>query len=960
MMKPHRLGNGAQAGNYYTSDSQREARPDRRDDYYAKDGGGVWWSSGETLVRHGAPIDLASFKDLCAGLDPGTGQPLVRGAGPTHWAGVDFCFTTGKSVSVLWMAGTEEQRALIEAAHRQAVDEALRFLIDEQLIAVRSGAGGINRYVPTDLIVGRFDHHTTREGDPNLHTHCVVMNVAGAPAEALSGRYRYRHLTIDPDESYRWQLAVGAAFRGALARELKRHFDVSFREAGRGQWEIAGIDPELLSAFSKRSAQIDDYAGPDASTAQREIAALATRRGKDLVPTGEELEARWRNELGELAVDPWAQALAKDHSRFAGHEPEDDRDRPFDPPEIPGDGFVARAASQLFTHESVIDRKSLLQASLELAALDGQALESVMAELATLERKGVLVALGSQSRSMRWTTPGIAAAEASMLRAAQRPDERDWITADAMEAAFRAAPHLSEEQREAAQELLTRHGVSIVEAGAGTGKTTMASAIVDAARRSGLEVIGLASQWMAADELASSTRIAAQSIARWRHDRASGTAPPLIAGSLIVVDEAGMVGTRDMAAVLTAAQEAGAKVWLLGDRKQLASVSAGSALRAVAQVVERSAVMSEVRRQQVDWQRAATVIMAQGDSETGLRAYAMNDRLELVSGSDAAQDRVIARWQEQRALHGDDVIIVTARNADAASLNRKARQALRSEGRLGTDLVELPTIDRSGNVAKLALAVGDRIRFGDTLPQHGIRNGHQATVDGVTRDDAGKIIVSFSHQDGRKLSLPWSTLAREPRFGRKPTAPRIVYGIARTAYAVQGRTASATVFYLASATDAREIYVGLSRHRHDARIVVERDRLDALCRQRQADPRLPASAEAVRERLFGEAARYREKLNVIDYVEDQLGFIRDGMIRKMAERSVTGVSKVMQAARLLRKALSLLRLDRMPLIWPVLARQPIPTREGSRARASDVVAKVVAHLQRGSARGKIREWGIDR
>lgn len=960
MMKPHRLGNGAQAGNYYTSDSQREARPDRRDDYYAKDGGGVWWSSGETLVRHGAPIDLASFKDLCAGLDPGTGQPLVRGAGPTHWAGVDFCFTTGKSVSVLWMAGTEEQRALIEAAHRQAVDEALRFLIDEQLIAVRSGAGGINRYGPTDLIVGRFDHHTTREGDPNLHTHCVVMNVAGAPAEALSGRYRYRHLTIDPDESYRWQLAVGAAFRGALARELKRHFDISFREAGRGQWEIAGIDPELLSAFSKRSAQIDDYAGPDATTAQREIAALATRKGKDLVPTGEELEARWRNELGTLAVDPWAQALARDHSRFAGHELEDDRDRPYDAPEIPGDGFVARAASRLFIHESVIDRKSLLQASLELAALDGQALESVMTELATLERDGVLVALGSQPRSMCWTTPGIAAAEASMLRAAQRPDERDWIIADAMEAALRAAPHLSDEQREAAQELLTRHGVSIVEAGAGTGKTTMASAIVDAARRSGLDVIGLAPSWVAADELARSSGITAQSIARWRHDRASGTAPPLDAASLITVDEAGMVGTRDMAAVLTAAQEAGAKVWLLGDRKQLASVSAGSALRAVGQVVERSAVMSEVRRQQVDWQRAATVIMAQGDSETGLRAYAMNDRLELISGSESAQDRVIARWQEQRALHGNDVIIVTARNADAASLNRKARQALRIEGQLGPDLVELPTIDRSGKAAKLALAVGDRVRFGETLLQHGIRNGHQATVDGVTRDHAGKIIVSFSHQDGRKLSLPWNSLAREPRFGRKPTAPRIVYGIAGTAYAAQGRTASAAILYIASATDAREIYVGLSRHRHDACIVVERDRLDALCRQRQADPRLPASAEAVRENLFGEAARYREKSNVIDYVEDERSFIRDGVIRQGAERSVTGASKVMKAARLLRVALSLLRLDRMPLIWPVLAWQFMLNREGSRARASDVVAQVVAHLQRGSARGKIREWGIDR
>jgi len=960
MLSPHRLGAGSQAAAYYTSDSKREARPDRRDDYYARDGGGVWWTTSGTVVRHDAPIDNASFRDLCAGIDPRTGQPLVRGAGPTHWAGVDLTMTPGKSVSVLWMAGNAEQRVLIEAAHRQAIDEALGFIVSEGLIEVRSGAGGIRHHVPTDLIVARYDHYTTREGDPNLHTHAVVLNVAGSPLPARSGRYRFEHLTIETTKLFSWQIVVGAAYRAALSRELTKSFGFAYREAGRGQWEIAGVAPEVLAAFSKRSQQIKDYAGPDASGAQKEIAALATRKGKEMVPTGDELESRWQDELTALAADPWAQALDRTRDRTQAQDLDHDAERPFDPPDVAGDGPVARAASILFRHESVIDRKALLQASLELASLQGQALETVEAELAALERDGVMIALSGDEHSARWTTPGIAATEAAMLRAAHRLNERDWLTAEAMDRALARAPHLSEQQREAARHVLGRDGVSIVEAGAGTGKTTTARAIVDAARESGLAVIGLAPAWVPADELGASTGIKAQAIARWRHDQDSGKAQPLDASTLIIVDEAGMVGTRDMEAVLTAALHSGAKVLLLGDRRQLASVSGASALRAVADVVERSAVMHEVRRQEVDWQRAATVVMAQGDAEAGLRAYALNDRIELVSGEDAAQDRIIGLWQEQRARHGDDVLIVTSRNADAAVLNRKARQILRDENELGPDVVELRARDRSGKSVPLPLAVGDRIRFGESLPHHGIRNGHHAVVEAVGQDAAGQTTLTLAHQDGRRLEVSWSSLSREPRYGRKPSPPKIVHALAGTAYAAQGRTASAAVLYVARSTDAREVYVGLSRHRHDARIVVEKDRLDAMCRQRQADPRLPATAAAILEKLFGEAARYREKSNVVDYVEDQRGFIRDGVIRQAAERSGIGAGHARKATRLLREAMLWLRLDRLPLRWPILARQFAVSREAVRATADDLVTRVGTHLGRSQARGRTRGRGIER
>ena len=979
----HRLGAGSPAALYYTNDSQHEARPDRRDEYYASDGAGVWWSSGETVVRHGAAIEASSFRDLCAGYHPGTGKPLIRGAGAGHWAGQDCTMTPGKSVSVLWMAGTAEQRAAIEAAHRSAVERALAFVAAEGLVTVRTGAGGVQQHRPSDLIVARFDHYTTREGDPNLHCHCVFLNVAGAPPSSTLDRYKnQKHLTIEVEELYAQQLGVGAAYRAALAEELRERFGLRYREAGRGQWEIAGLPETVLAAFSKRSSQILDHAGAEATAAQREIAALATRRGKHELPTGPELEVRWRQELAGCGLDPWEAVRHPelDPILIATAVRDAEREPAIDPPEIPGDGPVARAASALFRHESVLARKDLLQRALELASLRGLGVDTVVAELAQLERVGTLLPLADAAMvpgaSACWTSPGIAACEAAMLRAADRPLERVWIAPEAVAAALAQADYLSPEQGEAVSHAANADGVSLLQAGAGTGKTTMAAALVAAAHGAKLRVIGLAPSWVAADELARSTGIPAQAIARWRHDQVRATAPDASPGAdpsrsapspaldpdtMVLVDEAGMVSTRDLEAVLSAAQAAGAKVVLIGDRRQLASVGGASALRAVAEVVGRSAVLGEVRRQTVDWQRAASVAMARGDVEVGLRAYAAEGQVELIAGAEAAQERVIAVWSEQRATYGEDVLIVTRRNADAAALNARARAALRAEGRLGPDLITLPTRDREDKRASLALAIGDSLRFGESLPHLRLRNGNRARVEAIIADPGGGTRLRLAIEDGRVIEAPWTELARKLRFGRKELQPKIVYAWAGTAYAAQGRTSSAVVMYLGAGTDAREMYVGLTRHRHEARVVVEHDRLDALCRQRQADPRIPATDTMVLERLFREARGYHEKANVVDYAADRVAFVRDGVLG-LPERVAPGidVGRAVRAARALRVAAAWLGVEHV--IVPAWRLFDAYGRRLDRAPAPAVrrlVARLAHHLGRPDPELG-RERGIER
>lgn len=892
----HGLGCGRDAGQYYLNDPNRESR--KRGEYYSRDGGGTWWSTRGTIVRHGAVIDKETFRDLCAGLDPRTGKPLVRAAGAGHRAGWDMTFSSPKSLSLLWMAGDDEQRSTILELHRAAVNDALKFLLQEQLVEVRLGQGGYIREAPADVIVGLFDHFTSREGDASIHTHSVILNVAGCKESVK----KYR--TLSPERLFDYQLAVGAAFRASLASRLMQ-IGFVLRRVGRGQFEIAGIPEDLIEKFSKRSRQIEERVGRDASGAQKELAALATRSSKNEVPTGEALEQRWREELAETGVDPWKAARSfvpdRDVDRNVDHD--------LDPPEVPGMGPIAIAASALFRHESVINREELLRDALIEATFTGVGIERVWADLELDEERGILCKLAGNERAECWTTPSIANVEASLLRAADRQNEHDWFQSDAVEAAIRDASFLSDEQMQAVRFSANRDGVVVCNSAAGSGKTTLACTIVEAARRSGLsKIYGLSPTWVGADELSKSCAIETFAIAKWRHDTLAGARSDINAKTLIIIDEAGASGLRELEFVLRLAQEKHVKVVCLGDTRQLEPVQNGSALRSVMDVVGRGAVLSQVRRQEVEWQRAASVVMAHGDSEAGLRAYSKSGRVELVSGEAEAQARVIQSWNAYRQVHGDDVLIITRRNVDATALNEAARAVLRSAGRLlGPDL-SLPCVGRDKKIGSIELAKGDRIRFGENLHSFRIRNGTLGTIEHIGLDhNVPKIAVRLD--DSRLIEAEWASLTRG-QLGRLPNPPRISSAYAGTAYSVQGRTSAAAVLYIAKPTDSRETYVGLTRHKVDGLVVVERDRLLADVRKRQTDVRSLPSETAIRERLFTEARSYTEKANVADYVADRINFMRTGQIVIQKPKRSLNLAHVARTAQRLREAAREMSTDR--------------------------------------------------
>ena len=505
-------------------------------------------------------------------------------------------------------------------------------------------------------------------------------------------------------------------------------------------------------------------------------------------------------------------------------------------------------------------------------------------------------------------------------------------------------PSISEEQADAIRFSANRDGVVICEAPAGTGKTVLTRSLVESARRSGLTVLGLTPTWIAADELSKSCGIDAQAIAKWRYDQSSGLGFALDAKTLIVIDEVGLAGVRELESVLKAAHHAHAKVVCLGDCRQLQSVPGGSALRAVADVVARGAVLSQVRRQEVPWQRAASMVMAKGDPEAGLRAYAKNERLEFVSGEPGAQSRVIQIWSKYRVAHGDDVLMVTRRNADALALNKAARIVLRAEGRLTGPNVSLTSVGRDKKVGPIELAKGDRIRFGENLPQLQIRNGTRGTIE-LIELDRSQPKVAIRLEDGRLIDEPWASLVRD-RPGRPASPPRISSAYAGTAYSVQARTSAAAVLYIAKPTDAREVYVGLTRHKIDACVIVERDRLSAAVERRHLDARATASPIAIGERLFREAGSYAEKTNVADYVADRIEFMRTGKIDIRRDMTSLNLGRIARAARRIFDAAQEISSDRslnIP-IWRLTESIGYLKRQVLQ-RVSEVVRVVTARIE---------------
>ena len=407
-----------------------------------------------------------------------------------------------------------------------------------------------------------------------------------------------------------------------------------------------------------------------------------------------------------------------------------------------------------------------------------------------------LVELGNDARGEdRFTTREMIEAEQRLHREAELMAERerhrvhDRDRGAALARAEARGLVLSGEQADALAYVTDGRDLGVVVGHAGTGKSAMLGVAREAWEAAGYEVRGAALSGIAAENLESGSGIPSRTIASMEHGWERGR-DLLTSRDVLVIDEAGMVGTRQLERVLSHAADAGAKVVLVGDPQQLQAIEAGAAFRSIHER-HGGAEIGEVRRQREDWQRDATRDLANGRATNALGAYRSHGMVHEAQTREQARGDLIDRWDRDRQAAPDKSrIILTHTNDEVRALNEVARERVRAAGDLG-DEVHVAVERGARNFAS-----GDRVMFLRNERGLGVKNGTLGTVEQVSAQS-----ISVLTDDGRSV-----------RFDLKDYN-RLDHGYAATIHKAQGMTVDRAHVLATPGMDAHSSYVALSRHR---------------------------------------------------------------------------------------------------------------------------------------------------
>lgn len=796
--------------------------------YYANESGneprGQWYApAGDHALTDGTLVDAGLFARLFDAKDE-SGQTLITNGGGRldRVPAFDVTLSAPRSVSLIWALGNERIREAIEAAHAKAVRQTLDVLEREATFARRGRDG--ERIEQVSLTAALFRHGESRPaehadgvtfGDPNLHTHCVVLNLA----TRSDGSVGALHSTILRD----WKMAAGAVYHAALAAGVNDAGFTLDRIGRNGTFEIAGIGDDAIEYFSARRQEIVEELA-QAGLESGNVAALAAAVAKS---------TRSAKTVGAISRDEaWSAAARRvgfDVKASLSVAAEYDLDS------LSAEPLLAERLAELPTRltqtHSVLDRRDLFRAVGEVLVGTGFGAERVEEEVNRLLSDGRFVEIGRDRLNLpRYSTPEMIRLEREIVEMAAGFAATQKFAVDQERLGLKCGLRgLSEEQTAAVIDASRAQGIAVVEGAPGTGKTTLLLPAVEAWKSAGYRVVGAATAWRIANALRDDLEIDSRATASWLA-RAQQGKPFLDNRTVLIVDEAGLLSSREMHGLLTYATDAGAKVLLVGDRDQLQAIGAGSGLRLVAHAVDTAKVTTIVR-QHDGWAREAVTAFGEGDAKAALNAFAERGLLKDADGPAAAIRAVVDHVEDTLLGESpDSAVILAITNAEVAAIGREVRGRLRNHGIVKGEEVAVPVVTPSGHTANLALASGDRIRFLTRNDDLGVVNGTVATITNISvgaestsSQPAGNIMVEARISD-RTVRFATADLADE--HGRA----KLGWAYASTLYGAQGMTVDKAAILLTPAFDQHDIYVAASRARKETLLVVDRARIDAEMR----------------------------------------------------------------------------------------------------------------------------------
>ena len=747
------LTNSAQTASYY-----------ELDDYYSENGtsNSKWIGKGAEELGLSGEVDSDTFKSLLEGKVACNQLGTMRDGELEHRPGWDLTFSAPKSVSVL--AEIAGDRRLIDA-HEKAVQTALS-MVEEHLAVTRIREdGSIRRENTENLVIASFRHGTSRDVDPQLHSHNVILNMT----QDAEGKWR----SLEPRAFYQLQKSLGAIYRQELAEGAKSlGYEITW--GNDSTFEIAGIEDNVLTAFSQRSAAIEARLAErgktrkDASAAEKQIAALDTRQKKKQKVSHSELIQEWRRIANELGWNEAArkQIIAEARQRAKQNELEkaNNLGAAFER-ETEADKALNQAIATLSERQSVFSTIALHEAAGKFAN-GGIAHNDITKainraeKIADLETRDYIDKRGASFKG--YTSRLSIETEAKMLALENNarsqakpmlsPFEAGTAITNAEIKSGLNGHEWNDEQRQATAQILTsKNKIIALQGSAGTAKTsTVLATIAKKANEKGIKVTALAPTASAAQVLGEALGTNADTLAR--HLLYSGVSNEN--DRLWIVDEASLISTKNMAQLFEQAEKYKARVLLVGDTAQLGSIEAGAAFNQLQENGIETAKLTNILRQTNEQVKAAVMASLEGDAKKALEAidngggkiieYATRDERFAQIANDYAN---LDEAQRRKTL------IIEPSREGRNELTKQIREHLTEKGILSGEKIQsqrLISRDLTKAEAKdiHSYEIGNTIIFSKDYEHKGITKDQAYEIKSI---EAKKNAIILESKDGQEI-----------------------------------------------------------------------------------------------------------------------------------------------------------------------------------------------------------------
>jgi hypothetical protein len=830
-----------------------------REDYYLRGGTatGQWQGSGAADTGLAGVVSTEGLVRLFDGLHPATGEQLGRRLRKDGVAAWDITFSADKSVSLLWAFGGPDIRREVMEGFAAATESALGYLE-----SVASSTRGAERRPVLDddgqpavgedgrpkmrtetwpiathgYVAASFTEFTSREDDPQLHTHVVVAN----RVKGIDGTWR----AIDGQLLYRHQKATSAIHEAELRRQLTRRLGVQWQPARKGMADIDGFTREQIEEFSRRRQQIEAWVedeGLTPSAAAYEAATLATRRAKADHPL-HTLMPQWRERADTVELTPERiisiigrshevrtpvvedlyadlaspDGLTKSRSTFGRAEAIEQIAAAM--PEGGSREQIEALVEQFLATSEVVPILPAPDGRRRLPEVPGftddqrQLLEQHLARHGGMPRtrRADRTLHPGLAHERRYTTAELLATEQRTIATALEGVGAGRFTPPTrlVEAAIDSRSHLTEGQVHSLRYVATSgNAIDVVVGVAGSGKTTVMDAIHELAYATDTPIVGTALSGRAAAELQTGSGIRSFTISRLLGETERDGGLPR--GTVVVVDEAGMVGTRHLARLADLTEAARGKLILTGDDHQLAEIDAGGLFTALANRLPTTTLTQNIRQQEA-WERETLAQLRHGSVIDALATYRQQERIVTAPTAIETLKRAVDDWHAYVSLTGvlQGALLIAHHNTIVRRLNDEARDRMLTSRRLGG-----PVLQADGR----SYQAGDRILCQQNHARIGVLNGDLGTVT-ATYPGTGTLTAQLD-----RLSDPIRLPAWYLDNGH------LDHGYAVTCHKAQGATVN-QAFVVASDAISREwSYVAMSRGRERNTLYLAAPAADPQC-----------------------------------------------------------------------------------------------------------------------------------